>query len=393
MHRTRLVVTASHPIPYQAPLFADLARRSELELLVLFGDDYGKRPRSSQWGVRDFVWQGEVTEGYPHVFLANWAREPNPSTFAGKLNPGLIPAVLRFRPDALLLSGYASLYHLQSLAAGALSGAKVLYFSDSSRLPSSDWRGKLKHAVISRLYRRIDAFLVIGRRNREHYLAHGVTEEKLYSFPYSVGNARFRRQADTLRGRRTELRSSFGVPDGMTCVVYMGRLSPEKNVAELIRGVESVPDTFLLMVGSGPEQRELEALAAQRLPGRHRFAGFLNQDRLGEAYTAADVMALPSSYEPWGLVCNEAMNFGLPLVVSDRVGAAPDLVVSGETGFTYPLGDHAALSRALEAARRLLLRDADGVKRAVLQRVALYSEEAQTRGVLQALAPNASAPF
>jgi glycosyltransferase involved in cell wall biosynthesis len=383
--RTRVAVTASHPIPYQAPLFAELARRAELEVMVFFGDDYGKRPRSSAWGIRDFVWQGELTEGYPHVFLANWAPRPHPSTFAGKLNPGLIPAVMRFRPDALLLSGYASLYHWQSLVAGALCNAKILYFADSSRAPQPGSKGKLKHAVLSRLYERIDAFLVIGRKNHEHYLAYGVPEEKFFSFPYSVGNARFRRQADELRERRTELREAFGVPEGATCVVYVGRLSPEKNVAELIQGVQGAADNFLLVVGSGPEQRELEALAARVLPGRYRFAGFLNQDRLGEVYTAADMMALPSRYEPWGLVCNEAMNFGLPLVVSDCVGAGPDLVISGETGFVYPLGDSAALSRALEGARRMLLRDPDGVRSAVLRRVDLYSETAQARGVLRAL--------
>jgi glycosyltransferase involved in cell wall biosynthesis len=385
MDRTRLVVTASHPIPYQAPLFAELARHPELELMVLFGDDYGKKPRWSGWGVDDFVWQGEVTEGYPHVFLSNWAPEPNPSTFAGKLNPGLIPAVMSFRPDAVLLSGYASLYQLQSLAAGGLSRAKILYFADSSRLPPPGLRGKLKRAVISRLYERIDAFLVGGRKNREHYLAYGVPEEKFFPFPYSVGNARFRRQAAAFRGRRAELRHGFGVPDGATCVAYVGRLSPEKNVAELIRGVHGAPSTYLLLVGTGPEQRELEALAAELLPGRHRFAGFLNQERLGEAYAAADVLALTSRHEAWGLVCNEAMNFGLPIVVSDRVGAAPDLVAPGETGFLYPSGDVDALSRALESTRQMLLRDPEGVRSAVLRRVELYSEEAQARGVLQAL--------
>src|SRR5262249_18411963 len=128
MHRTRVAIMASHPIPYQAPLFAELTRRGELDVMVFFGDDYGKRPRSSGWGMHDFVWKGEVTEGYSHVFLANRAPRPHPLTFAGKLNPGLIPAVMRFRPDALLLSGYASLYHWQSLLAGALSNAKILYF-------------------------------------------------------------------------------------------------------------------------------------------------------------------------------------------------------------------------------------------------------------------------
>jgi glycosyltransferase involved in cell wall biosynthesis len=260
-----------------------------------------------------------------------------------------------------------------------------LYFSDSSLPPPPGVRGTIKRAVLSRFYERVDGFLVIGRKNRAHYLAYGVPEEKFFPFPYSVGNARFRRQADERRSRRAELRKSFGIPDAMTCVVYVGNLTPGKNIGELIRGAQGSPDTFLLVVGSGPEQQELKALAMDLLPGRHHFAGFFNQDRLGEAYTAADILALTSRWEAWGLVCNEAMNFGLPLVVSDHVGAGPDLVIPGVTGFTYPFGDHAALTRAIDDTRRLLLRDPEGVKSAVLRQVDLYSEETQARGVLRAL--------
>jgi glycosyltransferase involved in cell wall biosynthesis len=297
----------------------------------------------------------------------------------------LIAAVMRYRPDALLLSGYASLYHWQSLLAASLCKAKILYFADSSQSPPPGPRGDLKRVILSRVYDRIDAFLVIGRRNREHYRAYGVPEEKFFPFPYSVGNARFRSQAAAFSDRRHELRERFRVPDGMICILYVGRLAPEKNVSELIRAVQSVPASFLLVVGSGSEMRDLEELAGHLLPGRHCFAGFLNQDRLGEAYTAADMVALPSRYEPWGLVCNEAMNFGLPLVLSDSVGAAPDLVVPGETGLTYPLGDPAALSQAVGAVRDMLLRDPARVKSAVLRHIGLYCEQAQARGILQSL--------
>jgi glycosyltransferase involved in cell wall biosynthesis len=391
MRRARLAVVASHPIPYQAPLFARLAKDERLSLMVFFGDDYGVRPRRSWWGVDDFVWDGDLASNYPHVFLPNWARRPDASSFLGKLNPGLVPAVLRFRPDAVLLTGYASLYHLLGIAASQLGGARKLYVSDASQPAPPGWRGTVKHAILSRLYGRMDRILVIGARSREHYRSYGVPDAKMVWSPYSVGNARFRAQSERLHGRRAELRAEFGVPVDATCVSCVGRLSPEKNVAELVRGVAGLPRGFLLVAGSGPLAADLTALAERLLPGRHRFAGFLNQDRLAEVYAAADVMALCSTFEPWGLVLNEAMNFGLPLVVSDRVGAGPDLVTAGETGFVYPLGDVAALSRALADVGRMLATDRAAVAAAVLRRVDRYSEDAQALGVLRALGPEGDA--
>ena len=83
-----------------------------------------------------------------------------------------------------------------------------------------------------------------------------------------------------------------------------------------------------------------------------KLVGFLNQTELGEAYAIADCLVLPSDYpETWGLVVNEALATGLPCVVSDAVGCAPDLIRDGESGYVYPLGNVEALAAALAKVR------------------------------------------
>ncbi|MFT3775303.1 MAG: glycosyltransferase family 4 protein [Minicystis sp.] len=386
MKPARLAILASHPVPYQVPLFRRLAKESAIELRVIYGDDYGVRPRPSAWGVEAFTWKGGITEGYPHVFVPNLAPRPDPSTFAGKLNPGLFAELRRFQPDACLVFGYGSVYHLQSIVCGKLLGCRMIYFSDATRIPGSDARGRAKHLFLSKiLYPRFDAFLAIGEKSRRQYLACGVPDRALYRFPYAVDNDHFRAMAREAKPRRDALRRRFGVPEGATCGLYIGRLAPEKNIAELIRAVAGAPGHFLLLVGTGPQQAELARLAAELLPGRHHFAGFLNYDQIGDGYGAADIFALPSRFEPWGLVCNEAMCFGMPIVVSDQVGAAPDLVVPGETGFVYPIGDVPALSRALLDAEGMLRRDPDRVARAVAEKVDQHSIEVMAEGLLEAI--------
>jgi glycosyltransferase involved in cell wall biosynthesis len=386
MSALRLAILASHPVQYQAPLFRRLAKEPALDLLVIYGDDYGVRPRASAWGVSDFTWSGAITEGYPHVFLDNFAPKPDPSSFAGKLNPGLFGELRRFRPDAVLIVGYASLYHLQGVLWSALSGYRMIYFSDASRLPAKTARGRARGLFLSRiLFPRFDAVLAIGDKSRQLYRACGVPEAKIFRFPYAVDNDHFRALAREARPRREALRRRYGIPEGALSVAYVGRLSAEKNLAELIRGVAGAPGQCLLFVGTGPQQAELERLAAELLPGRHAFAGFLNYDQLGDGYAAADVCALTSRFEAWGLVCNEAMAFGLPIVVSDQVGAAPDLVVPGETGHVYPVGDVAALSRALIDVEAMLRRDPESVARAVANKLGEHSLDAMANGLLDAL--------
>lgn len=390
----RLAILGSHPIPYRTPLYRLLARRDDVEVLVLYGDDYGVRPRSSEWGVENFVWKTDITEGYPHVFLSNWAPKPDPSSVTGRLNPTLIPTLRKFRPHAVLAMGYHGVYQLHGLAGAALWRTPVIFLAETNVLASNPAgvRGWLKPKVLGALYKRLAAFLTIGTRNREHYRRYEVPERKLFRFPYAVDNDFFSREAVRLRSRRNDLRARWGISENSVCVVYAGRLSPEKNVAELICGVAKVPQLHLLISGSGPEQPELEKLAGELIPGRHTFAGFLNQDELGDAYTAADMLALTSLRETWGLTCNEAMNFGLPLVLSDRVGAAADLIIEGVTGRSYQLGDVDALARALRDVSEIVPARRDQTAEVVRGVIAEFSFERQVEGVSRALHFAASDP-
>lgn len=387
MRRLRLLILGSHPIPYRAPLYRELVLRENIELQVLYGDDYGIRPRSSVWGVQDFVWKTNITEGYPHVFLRNWSPRPDPSTLTGKLNPGLIPAIYKFKPDAVLATGYIGPFHVQGIAGALTHRTPVLFLCDNNSVAEhpKGVRGWLKPRVLRALYKRFAAFLAIGERNRQHFRAFGVPDRKMFSFPYAVDNEHFSREAARLRLERPKLRQSWNIPNEVACVAYTGRLSPEKNIGELINGVARVGGLHLLVVGDGPERQSLEALASGQLPNRHTFAGFLNQDKLGEAYAASDIFALTSHREAWGLACNEAMNFGLPLVVSDRVGCSPDLVVPGETGWSYPLGDLNAFARALENTKEMILFRRAEVAESVRRRISAFNYQSQADGVIEAL--------
>ena len=138
-------------------------------------------------------------------------------------------------------------------------------------------------------------------------------------------------------------------------------------------------------MGDGEERSRLETLAQDRHLSGVRFLGFQNQSELPAFFALADVFVLPSRHEPWGLIVNEAMAAGCPVIASSDVGAAPDLVLDGVTGFTYPVGDVDALTDALA---RLLQHPATAARmgRAAAEHIARWDFEADIRGLRRALA-------
>ena len=146
------------------------------------------------------------------------------------------------------------------------------------------------------------------------------------------------------------MRAAWKIPAEGTVAFFCAKLQRWKGPLDLLESFAraNVQNSFLVFAGDGPERNVLERRAAELgLADRVRFLGFLNQSQLPSAYCAADVFVLPSLFEPFGLVVNEAMLCGLPVAVSDRVGARFDLVRPDENGYIFPAGDVDALAAVL----------------------------------------------
>jgi glycosyltransferase involved in cell wall biosynthesis len=126
-------------------------------------------------------------------------------------------------------------------------------------------------------------------------------------------------------------------------ILFSGKLIPRKRPMDLLRAyaglVEERVAAGLLFIGEGELRPVLEQFAREQGLTQVKIAGFQNQTQLPRYYAVGDVFVLPSEFDPWGLVVNEAMLFSIPVIVSDRVGAGPDLVQDNEWGYTYPVGD------------------------------------------------------
>ena len=354
--RFRLAILASHVIQYQAPLFRMLACQPEIELSVFFCSDRGAQSYHDEGFGREVKWDVPLLEGYRFEFLPNWSIRPNASRFWGRINPRIILHLRRRNFDAIWVHGWTRFTDWIAMLAAFAFKVPVLIRGESNLLPAlPPWKSALKRIALCNLFRRTSAFLAIGRFNAEFYQAYGVPKEKIYMVPYAVNNDFFLSQADKLANCKAKLKQELGIAAELPVVLYSGKLIEKKRPLDLLKAFECSSRTqkaVLVYLGAGSLEPELKQYAeAKHLPVV--FAGFRNQTELPKWFAIADVFALPSGDEPWGLVVNEAMCFSLPVVASDQVGAAGDLVRGGINGFVFSSGDARSLSEHLE----LLLSD------------------------------------
>ena len=389
MSAKRLAVLSTHPIQYQSAWFQALAVQPGLDVHVYYCHRATPLEQArAGFGVA-FEWDIPLLAGYPHSFLGNVANPPGQGRFAGFDTPVIKDIIRRREYDAVLVNGWHYKSAWQAIWACWQSQVKVMVRGDSHLHAS---RSISKRVAKSFAYRyfipRIDACLAVGQWSREYFLHYGARAERIFLVPHVVDNQRLADEYEKLRPRRSELRNMWGLNEACTTFLFVGKFLEGKKPMDFMQAIDLAVRAGAavdgLMVGDGPLWRACEHFThTNRTPVR--FTGFLNQSEIVQAYTAADVLVVPSASETWGLVTNEAMLCARPCIVSDQVGCAPDLITDGETGAVFQAGDVKGLSALMcDLARhrsRILAMGAQA-----RERIQNYSVQAAVDGVLQSLA-------
>lgn len=325
---------------YKAKVFSALHRTTvESSISVHFthiADTSGKRKSLS--GVELNYHQ------YPHDLLFSGAYEDVPTW---KLVTTLFERVFRSNADLVLIPGYDRPEHWAMLMAAAITRKARGVFCDSTlhdrvQTPLKGW---LKRIFFSAC----DVCFGYGTRSKEMLLHYGVNPVRIFHRVQAAALP----DSYTIEGARAR-RIMCAPPAHAPRYVYVGRLAPEKGLDTLLLALHKVrssqPAAMLEVVGSGPQVESLKQQAmALGLDEAVVFTGSLGQDALGDVYTRATCLVLPSRSEPWGLVVNEALHYGCPVVVSDRCGCVPELVIDGVTGFAFRTDDADDLAEKMAA--------------------------------------------
>jgi glycosyltransferase involved in cell wall biosynthesis len=316
---------------------------------TLRGAEAGRDP---EFGA-NIQWDVPLLDGYSWTQLAN--RGSGAESFFGLFNPGLWKLIRGGNYDAVVsYVGYVRSSFWVALAAAKLSNAAFIFGTDSVSLTPRDgpaWKSKAKRFLWPRLFRLADQVIAPSAGTRDLMLTLNVPPDRVTLIPYVVDNDWWMQKSAQVD--RAAVRAAWSAAPDSLVILFCAKLQPWKRPLDLLRAFAkaNLSNAILVFAGEGPLRSLIESEAASLgEASRVRFLGFANQSQLPAVYTAADLLVLPSEFEPFGLVVNEAMCCGCAVAASDRCGAARDLVAPVDPRLVFPCGDVGALAKILRDA-------------------------------------------
>jgi glycosyltransferase involved in cell wall biosynthesis len=292
----------------------------------------------------------------------------------------LIRDLVHHPADFTVLPGYDRLENWMLLLACMLLRRRRAVFCDSTIYDSPPIRWK--RWAKSFFFRNCDGYIGYGQRSKEYMVSLGARGENVvipcqaaalpHDYDAQSVMARYQRQ-DIPVSREGEF-------------LYVGRLAPEKGLFDLLAALrlvrEQLPGARLHLVGDGLLKKPLRQRAAELgLAEAIEIHGAMKLEQFQPFYFSSWALVLPSLREPWGLVANEALSYGCPIVVSDHCGCVPELVTDG-TGFRFETGSTEQLAQAMLATRQLCA-DRVATARRCIELIEGYSPEHAAERMLQ----------
>lgn len=370
----RLVIITEIISPYRVPVFNALALYEGIDLHVIFlaENDCSER----QW----LVYKDEIRFSYE--VLPSWRQRSGRHTVL--LNWGVEAALRRATPDVIVCGGYNYLSSWQSMRWARRHRVPFILWTEST---ASDLRSG--HVFVelmkTKFLRGCNAFVVPGKSSIDYLRNYGVHENKIFVAPNAVDTLFFAQRADLIRESASMHRQALSLPSRF--FLFVGRLVQEKGVFDLLSAYEALPpeirnDVGLVFVGDGAARSALQQRAEVISPGTIHLAGFAQKEDLACYYALAEALVFPTYSDPWGLVVNEAMACGLPVIASNVAGCVADLIENGWNGRAIPSREIGSLTLAMDELAR------DGEQRSLMgkrsaQRIAQYSPEAWAAGMAQ----------
>ena len=397
LRKLKLAYLVTHPIQYQAPLLRRIAQEPDIDLTVFFGSDFSVRGyKDAGFGV-EVKWDTPLLEGYRSEFLP-LILDSQSTSVTRPMNYGIFSR-LRGKGsdrkfDALWVHGYSTVNSFHGILAAKMLGIPVLLRAEPwlKDRPRSGSTLAAKRGFFAMLRKLVSAALPIGTLNTAYWREYLGEDFPLFLMPYAVDNAYFQQKSAMAGATRTQLQAELNLDPARPVILFASKLQTRKRCIDLLNAYAQLspgdgrePHPYLLIVGDGEERAALEARARELTWDSIRFLGFRNQSELPGLFDLSSVFVLPSRYEPWGLIVNEVMNAARTVIISDDVGAYPDLVEDGVTGFVFPAGD---VNKLADALRRVFATPETPFQmgRQALNRIQQWSFEEDVQGLRRALA-------
>jgi len=312
-------------------------------------------------GPADFDWNQTVPESLHVSYFGAPGDSPKASTFRHPIyewrkGGRLIEYVKANNICAVIMLGYRYISYRRTIRYCHQAGIP-LFVNNDSNIQNDRHMSLAKRWLKTRMYRwwlrRVSGVMSMGEFGDQFFIRYGANPQRLYRVAYTPDYDAF---AVVDEARLQRFRQKFGLSTDRKYLLYSGRLAAVKRVDLLIDAFAAIagerPNWDLLIAGDGPRGDELRRRVLEPLRPRVTWTGFLEQEELKSAYHASDVLVLPSDFEPWAVVVQEAMAAGLVVVASHVVGAAHELIEDKCSGRIFAAGELVELAQAIADVTR-----------------------------------------
>ncbi len=339
----KIAYITSLPTPYRTPLLEQISKWPDVDLKVFYC--------SASAPSRDWELNLGKTSAFSEILPGRIIKVPF-SNIESKINPSIWKKLQDGRFDVTIISGYNHLTMVIAILWSLYNNIPYLLTSESQLLNKRKfWKNLLKSIFIKPIIRKASAYLPTGKFSEEYLINYGADPAKIFYFPNTPNVQFFIEESDKYREKKDNIKRELGTTD-KKIILFSGRLIKVKGVFALLKAFKIVKEEFkntlLLLAGDGILRKELEDFVTRHKIDDVFFAGYTKPEILPKYYSIADIFVLPSNVEPWGVVVNEAMASGLPVVLSDKVGSRGDLLEEGKNGFCFESGNHEELARILK---------------------------------------------
>ncbi len=322
MLKKRVLYLTNVPAPYRVEFFNDLSENCDLTV------SFEMKAASN----RDSEWKSSEQYKFNAIYMKPLIRKEE-----GAFCPEVAKQLKKFRNDIIIVGGYST-----------PTGMYAIWYLKTHKIPfilncdggfvRND--NSLKYSIKKYFISSAKAWLCAGEKSKEYLVHYGANKENIYSYPFSSV-----REEDICKPLskedKLEIRRPLGIKE-TKMVLYVGSFIHRKGIDCLIKAMNEIEDTALVLVG-GTDLGQFNDLISDKLKGHLYIPGFFDKKGLKRYYQAADVFVLPTREDIWGLVVNEAMSYSLPVISTDKCNAALELIEQGENGFIIPADDYMEL--------------------------------------------------
>ena len=350
--------------PHNNPLFRELARRRSLQIRFFFlspGDP--NRP-----------WKEVGDLGFDYQILPGWHFTlSGKDSFSFYFNPSVFRLLNSYEPDTVVISGWDHPTYWLAAYLARRHHKRLVLWSGSTAYESS-WRRTLTLPFVRGLFRLVDCFVAYGSRSRDYLISLGAPRNKI-SISYNTTDLILYSRAVSLRrARQSALKKSFGL-SGKKVLLFYGQLIERKGILPLLQAFGTLSarqtDLGLLVVGNGPLEPAVRNFIAEHpLSSSVKLFPYPGEKGIIKYFAASDLFILPSSEEVWGLVVNQALAAGLPVIATRQAGSTPDLIRHGINGLVIPDNSSGSITNGLS---QILTQDLQKMGTAATKSVRTFS--------------------